>query len=340
MSNERILDKITALLVKAGRDDTPEHERELCQQRADEMMTKYRIEMSMLSFTATDKEREVITHEVNSNVGTDFDGDLNSMMVAVFRHCGTQIARPLFGKFTAVGYESDLQYAEMMWASIYMHFISRMLPGWSPDRTFDHNVYLLKESGKSWMEIVHTAPAEEGLNANSGARLRGAYGRWAEQIGAPTKAQPRNPKGWRESFVEGYSDRLRHRLWEMAVAAKETVAETPGAGLAIIKDSDRVDRAFWDMFPDYDPAVRQARSDAYAAAEAARLAARTPAEVRADEREAERSQRAWERHTQTKAYREGGRKVDYAGRSAGRSAANEVSLSGGNEFKGRKGEIG
>ena len=248
--NERITIKIQALLERAQHPATGDEERQACMEKADALMAKYRIDRAMLNFDRKDTIREIISREMDRN-RSEYSAYLNSMMFRVYEHCGCKVASG-YGKYTAVGYEEDIFFGDMLWATIQLEFARKMMPTWEASRPFDQNVFLLKESGKSWMEIVHMAPASERLNKNSGGRLRGAYKRWADKIGyAVPKEQPRQPKLWRESFAESFRVRLSERLWELSQKSKQDVGEQ--GALAIIKDEDRVLQEFYRLFPNLDP---------------------------------------------------------------------------------------
>lgn len=330
MTDEKIQKKIKALLDRANHEGTTEHEAALCQEKAEALMQQYRITMAMMDFDSNESGRKIVSEELDTNFEAH-TGRLRSMMFSVYKHCGCQIGQKWTGT-TAVGYEDDLFYAGMVWANIYLDFSRQLLQTWQANRTFDSNVYHLKESGKSWMEIVYASPASEGLNKNSGARLRAAYARYAESIGADKKAQPRNPKLWRESFAQSYSVRLGERLWDLRQKAeKENTTDEKGA-LALVRDEDRVKAEFYRLFPDLDPENVAKRMDEYRAAEEARRAGLSDKERAAEDRARERASRRIYRAPKT-------RNADMAGWNAGHKAASNVDL-GGTKIGRNKKELG
>lgn len=325
---DRIIQKIQALLERAGHPETPEGERIACEDKADVLMTKYRIERAMLNFKRTDTVREITNREFEAVQG-DFAGTLNYIMYSVFQHSGCR-ATQAWKKITVVGYEEDIFFGEMLWVNIHREFVTRMLPSWSTSRTFDHNVYLLKESGKSWMEIVYAENEALGvkstLTAKSGSRLRTAYKRWAERIGAEVpKEQPRNPKLWRESFAQSFEASIYRRLREMKAKRTGEEQATEGAAVALIKDEDRIKAEFYRLFPDRDPENIKKRDAEYEAAEAARRAALTDAERVAEDRQRERDRARWAR--QSASWKPSPR--DQRGWEAGHNAASSVDLANG-----------
>lgn len=319
--SEKIQNRIRALLERAAHPETPAPEQELCQQRAADLMQKYRIDMALLSFGQDQSMRKIGSEELLKHT-SNFASFLNNMMVSVYRHAKCEVA-VAWESYTAVGYEEDLFYAGLMWSNVHMDFVSKMLPAWSDTRTFDQNIYLLKEAGKSWMDIVKMAPASAGIDAKSGSKLRGAYARWAKVIGAEEKAQPRNPKLWRESFVQAYTETLGSRLRILASHATDASGDSNRAALALVKDEDRVKSAFYQQFPSYDPVVQEAHSKAMQVREENRRAALSPAARRKEDHDEE----MWAR----KASRRKPGKTRYADMSAwdaGQKAANSVDLTG------------
>lgn len=330
---DSLLNKIQNLLTLAGREDTPEHERRLAQERAEVMMAKYRIDMAMLAFNDIGKQREIVSHELERH-RLDYGGYLNSMMVNVYRHFGCP-AHQKWDKITAVGYEDDLRMASIMWSGVHMDFVSKMMPVWSDSRTFDHNVYLLKESGKSWMEIVNAAPEGARLTRNSGSTLRNSYQRWAKASGVDANPHPRNPKAWRAAFVASYEQTLTLRLVELdrmrASTEKDANDDDSNVSLAIQTDAERVMAEFYTMFPDLHPDARNKTYMEMLDREEKRRNAMSDKERAAEDR---RMKRYLNKKQPAPRYHDG------AGWAAGRKAAREIDLGGNKTTTGRAGEIG
>lgn len=332
-TEDSLLNKIQNLLTLAGREDTPEHERRLAQERAEVMMQKYRIDMAMLAFNDIGKQREILVHDLHRQQ-EDYAGYLNSMMANVYKHFQCPVSQK-WDAITAVGYEDDLRMASIMWSGVHMDFVSKMMPVWSPSRTFDHNVYLLKESGKSWMEIVEAAPEDALLNRNSGGRLRNAYLNWAKHIGAELKPHARNPKKWRAAFVDAYRTRLNQRLYQLRqmrdAESRSANDDDSRVSLAIQTDEERVMSEFYRLFPNLDPQnIAKANQD-FMDREAARRAGLSDAERAKEDREHER----WERRMRNRP----ARYHDAAGWNAGTKAADEIDLGGNKTTTGRAGAI-
>lgn len=318
----KITERIRKLLERATHEGTSDAEAEACKLKAEMLMAKHRIDMAMLAFEHKDQAREILVHKIERH-RLEYAGVLNSLKMFIYRHCKCQVHNG-WEELTAVGYESDLMYADLIWSGVYLDFVGKMLPTWSAERSFDQNVYLLKESGKSWMEIVYAAPAEAGLNRNSGSRLRTAYANWARKIGAEVKAQPRSPKVWRQGFVEGFDVHLRSRLMAMADQAKAENSTSEKAAVALQTDEDRVNQFFWTMFPELHPDALRKRREEWKAQREAKEAAKTPEEREKERKAAEREQARFRKMYYNQRYNPD----SGTGYSAGIDAAKNVDLGG------------
>lgn len=337
---QNIMRRIQALLERAGHAATPEAERESCTAKADALMAKYRIERAMLNFSHEAKQREIQHAEVPTPRNGQYDGYLLSMMYAIFEHAGCK-AKNGWDIITIVGYEEDIYYAEMLWATVHMDFIAKMFPKWESSRSFDANVFEIKNAGYGWPEVREMGLAKDAgdghgklTEKNAGSKLRSAFKREAARRGIqvlPGRQQPANPKLFRDSYVQAYDQILRKRIRDMASAN-----EVPGEyAVAVQSDADRILAEFYRLFPEAHPDAVRRRQEAAEAARLKRLREMTPEE----KREAEKAAKAWERMISKKPRT---RFADMRGWEAGTKAAARVNLSGdrNNVGNGRAGELG
>lgn len=314
--NEKMVNRIQSLLERAGHPGTPEHEREACFEKADQLMAKHRIERAMLNFDRKDKVREIISTAVQFPEG-EHAGVMTRILQSVFRHSGCKLAYS-FREYTVVGYEEDIFYGEMLWSSIYMDFVRKMYPKWNDEVGFDENVYVIKTAGYSWPQVREMGLAKRAMDRNgpltaenAGSKLRTAFKRHAKSIGQevlPGKQQPMTPQLWRDSFAEAFAVRIDQRVY----ALSEKHAPDGQGAIAIIRDEDRVLQEFYRLFPHLDPEVQKKK-------EAERRAALTK-----EERDAEDAY--WEKMSRKKAPRMKTRKANMAGWNAGHRAADSVNL--------------
>lgn len=332
MAEERIAAKIEALFARARDEEgTTEAERDACLSKAEALMMKYNIDSAILDMDGSNKSGRVITRITLSRLDGEFCYDLEDLRLSLYQHarCATAYAD---GGRQVVGYEDDIRFGDLLWAKVQMDFTSRMRPVWSKSRSFEENVYLLKESGKSWMEVVYAENralgVESKLTEKSGSKLRTAYRNWAKMIGQDSRqvdargrvAHAQNPKKWREGFMMSYTETVGNRLWKMRMQAEADNPPGKEGEVALLHDADRVKAHLWDLFPDLHPDEVKRRSDEAWQKEEERRAKLTDKERRREDEKRERENRRWERSYKP-------RTIDPRGWQAGHSAAQKVDLS-------------
>lgn len=327
--NENVIAKVQKLLERAGHSEANEAERDACLAKADELMNKYRIERAMLNFDHREQSKPIVNREVEIDPAADFADEIKSMMARIFRHAGCQVSMG-WRKVTVVGYEEDIVFGSMLWADVHREFVDKMFPRWDAWRDFDSNVQRIKDSGRSWMQIVEMAPENAGLNANSGSRLRSAYKREYARLGLEaTKEHTRSPQRYRQSFASAFETELASRLRHYDAQNSDASDIGDKAALAVRTDNDRIREAFYDLFPNHRPKTAEERAEQdrkweeERKAEEARRAALTDRQREAEDlkadREAERNRRYWARYDQKN-------RRDALGSAAGKSAANGINL--------------
>lgn len=335
MDEDKRITTIQNLLTRASHSETPEGERQSCISKADELMAKYRIDRAMLNFEHKDKARPIVSREVPMEF-EEYTGVLKSICFSVYIHAGCQV-NSAWRMITVVGYDEDITFGTMLWSNIYMDFVSKMFPTWDEWRTFDSNVQRIKDSGRSWMEIVNLAPVEAGLSASSGSKLRNAYKAEYKRLGIePAKAQTRTPAKFRNSFADSFDATIRDRLARLKYDS-EGCNVTLGYEVALQTDEDRVKAAFYDMFPGHRPMTAEERA-ARSAESQARFAAADEAErlrregMTQKQRDAEDARARRENAKLDRWYRAHAARNAYddMGYAAGKNAADSVNLSRGN----------
>lgn len=271
-ASEGIMRRVASLLERAAHADTPQAERETAQELADTMMAKYRLDRAMLNFNRDEKEvrepmhraykrislvnREAITGRKDV-VEYTLEGWINALRSEVYTHCGCMVAT--LQDATVVGYEEDIFYGDMLWATVFQDMITRIYPGWTKGRSFDENVYMLKKAGFSWPQVREMGLKAEARDRsgpltakNAGSKLRVAYKRHAATLGEIVpegRQQPANPWNFRRSFVAGYYNTLTIRMQHL----KEQQVPSEEGALALVKDEDRIKQMFYKMFPSMMP---------------------------------------------------------------------------------------
>jgi hypothetical protein len=298
--------------------------------RADAMMVKYAIDRAVVESHKPRNQREMPT-----SIDFTFVPIVNPWYFQLAEMLGAiaDAARCKFAfrseKAFLVGFESDIEYARMLWNGVYFAFVSKLDPSWDTARPVDENIKILKEAGWSWPRIATVANAHGfECSANDG-RLKAAYRRQCKLEGVEPTPHTQRHEAYRQAYARSFAGTIRTRLWRQQRAAKDQVAETGTAVILADRFGD-VEARFFEMFPNLRPMSTEelkklrAEQDARDAAEQALYEAMTPTQKAAyDRKQAKQRQRDaadWER--------EHAKRQDAAGAAAGRSAAAQVDLGG------------
>lgn len=265
------MDRVQAMLNKAEATDI-EAEAQTYREAAARIMKKYQIDEAML---AQARMAEGVDDKPDTRRITFADSfsplleQLFSLACATANHTGCEFLGFWSGEGYMVGYEKDLDYAEMMYASIRLQLLQRVDPKADPHKGYDENVYTLHEAGIKWQSIAHmmeqaryNAPVRsqaeswpvtpwevdgQGKGKKDGGRLIRAAKRHCRDNGLEYVAIA-DPKKFRRSYADGFVSEIRMRLWDLEKVGKE-VRSTAGSGaeLALVGRSDRVKKAMEDL---------------------------------------------------------------------------------------------
>lgn len=335
---ESYVRKVEALLTRANHPETPPEEREACLDKADKIMASHRLDRAMLFQSGKGPTKEIKIDVIERIQQSEFSGQINSLRNQVYEHCGCLTHIDKWPNYRVYGYEEDIYFANVLWTSIYMDLVRRAFPVWERARSFDDNVYEMKNAGYSWPQVRDAGLLNDARDANgplteknAGSKLRTAYKRAAAARGVtvlPGKQQPLKPDQWRKAFIESYVVTLQTRLWALEREAKEHAGKE--GEIALQTDADRVRNRFWQDYPEEHPeavarraqemeAIRQEHWDNMTPKERARAERQYDARVR-------RLMKEGDRERSSSAY--------VNGSSAGRRAANEVDLGRGDKVAG------
>lgn len=323
-TQERMIDKITALLTRAEHPNTPEAEREACFAKADQLMSANRIERAMLNFT-TVKETVVVDRTIPAPDAGGFYNITGSILSAIATHASCFMTRTYTDYRTMyhiVGYEEDAFYAELLWTTVFRSFVRTINPNWEAALTFDANVKQMKDAGYKWTLIATYAGTDP---VKSGGRLKSAYVRECKRLGVVPSRQTQRHSAYRDSFADAFGSTLTARLRAQKQTSDEE-ASGSGAELALVKDAARVKEEFYRLYPNLRPRV-------YTAEEMAERTAQQQADIKQaqDEWDAlsdeekirynKQTDRLWKAYNKRQAVR-----YDATGYASGVAAANGVDL--------------
>lgn len=271
--HEKMLERVRALLAKAA-GGTTEQEAELLRAKADELMTKYAIEMWQIEAAqenATGRTKPEIRH-MNIDWWWSMDDDLGgalwSVFVSVCSHARCRIAyKNVSGRdktVPVVGMPADLGYVDMLFTHLFLQMVETMDPHPKPGEGTIEAIVRMKESGLKWEEIYYRLRKAGHYPENqpwspSKMDYAGKYTRYCLEHGRERVRT--TPSVYRRSFASGFSSALSSRLRQQ----REEQGQSTGSMAIAIRDiSALVQDALYEFFP--NQAV-QSRSRAVARAD-------------------------------------------------------------------------
>lgn len=196
---------------------------------------------------------------------TEYQQAYINLFYVVARHAGVRAAyqaeRVAGQGYTvvahAVGYESDIRYAEAIFTAARLVFAERLEPKVLRHLSEQENVYRLRSAG---MERVRVADEVWGNRDKVNlAKVGRMYKAECAKRGEKPALDGRGVTGkvYREQYASEFPWALDQRLRNARDAAGQY-----GGGLVLHGRSERVDEAFYSHFPEYKPkpAVEQATS--------------------------------------------------------------------------------
>lgn len=322
MADQKIMNRVMALLERAAHPGTPPAEARLCEEKADALMAQHMIDR--MDLTVEEKSKIIkSTWDLRiSDAGNDsieFYSTILNLLTTVLFHCGIRLnPRVEFAKnedgktdwnrkrLILVGFPEDIRYAEQIWFTVFKTFVMNVNPKWDVSKSLGENVYDQISAGKTWRVVQDMAydarPDHYGLpgkfadhpTKSGGPILNKAYKEALKERGEESGVTRRN-KAYRASFARSYSATIGDRLRVMRAKAKEAVSDSDKFSLALRDTKEQVDAEFYRLFPEYDPEVRRRMAEQEAADAAAEFARLSPEEQARKIKQQKDEEARWER---------------------------------------------
>lgn len=269
---ENVLRKVQAILDKAASTEF-EEERATFLAKADEMMARFAIEEFELAQRETGSRR-LSTPEARwvtvYNYGSikvddrqEVIGSLLLMFNSLASLTGVRLGAWRSGdegrEVHAVGYPTDLDYLQMLYLNLQLHFLSRVAPRKDPALSDVENFGRMRDAGMSpraiFREMGWEWMSEVGTEVPIGA-ASSLYRKMRKQYQDLRRSEGREPvrkatgSTYFRSFVQGYAGRIHARVGEMMKAREEGAK---GHEVALLGRSSDLDEAFWEMYPERRP---------------------------------------------------------------------------------------
>jgi hypothetical protein len=316
---DKIAERIRALIAKADatQDQFPE-EAATYREKAEELQRRYQIEEEDLIAADPASVKPIVKKIVITTRDSDFYTDHHSLWYWTAEHTGIRYGARYVREglqVVAVGYESDIRYAESLYQSAWLMMSSRLEPKVDPRESDLENVYRLRSSGMARnrvAQLLWDSPMGKDGHADH-AKVGKLYAfACAERGEDPAVAgKGLNKEVFRARYAEAFVSRYANRLR----ASRDAVDSLAGLP-ALHGRKERVDEAFWAEFPDEHPDRIKERREA---------AAKAAAERKDDEKAVAKPAR-WTKADEARYNRNHNSAAAYAGQSAGRAAADAVEL--------------
>lgn len=321
---------IRGLLSKADRTDN-EHEAQAFRDKAEAMMREYRIAEE--EALAVDPDSATCIQHVMVIREHMRYGDLSTYYTEIFHqitvHTGVRYrinydSNSRQQLATVIGYEMDVRYTEFLWTAAYLMFSTRIDPVWSSDRSLEENIFLLRNAGIERRKIADSA-GWDGTQAAARSKVQRVYVREAERRGEAVRAAGLgfNTDTYRLAYANEFTETLRRRL-QIARDAADSV----GGGLVLHGRSDRVNEAFYAVYPDARPAPRTDTATAWVDPRTT-CPKRACKEGRACRDHSYMLPRAWTKADEARFQRNTSSASAQAGKASGREAAESVTITRG-----------
>lgn len=247
-----ILRRVQALINKAD-STTFDEERDSYLAKADELMFRYAIEsyeMDSVKAKANRKE-QIVKREV---VMIDYDAGvaavLIDLMASVAAHARCRVVFSgayKFGKVKAIliGFESDTEYCEMLYTSLWLQMTNHLEPKPDPELSDAENIVMLLEAGQKRERVCQLLGWDYQKDHGKVSKI---YKDYCAENGI--SYQPRSrPTGsvYAVNFAQGFKAKVSQRLYEIRAAQMETVEG--GTTLALRGRDQEVKDAMREMFP-------------------------------------------------------------------------------------------
>lgn len=307
----KYLNQVRAFLDMAERSTTPPGEADAARAKAEHLMRKYRLEEEA-RIAVDPQSLAPVTAQMDVTESEEFGSHYATLLEWVARHVGIRVrsswawdGKKYVVKATVVGYDSDIRVAELLFTQARMAFAEHLEPRPDPSASDQENCYRMRRAGLERNRIANQLWGSAFDDGPAHGKVAKLYKAECAARGETATLSGRgiNAKLYRKNYADGFLNRFYTRL-----ARARDAADRIGGLPALHGRTERVDEAFYALFPDARPAPAGEVVSPAKKAKAVKPYKPTKADVR-----------RWEQANRPEAV---------AARSAGRSAADSVALDG------------
>lgn len=255
----KVMALINNLLARADHPNTPPDEAKVARARAEREMARYRVEEASLDAESKAKMGIKPMHRLFTvaPIRSEFTVQYQQMLSYIVNHVGAMpvskwetIDGQYMQVFDVFGFESDIAYAELLWASVRAAFKGQLEPEVDPNASDEDNVYRLRQAGIERGRIgVLMGWGGEGTNGP--VKVTKVFKRACEARGEDPKAlsgKGNNMKTFRRSYADAFVDTIWTRMWELRQARGQFSGE-----VVMANRMDDVKELLYTTYPSLRP---------------------------------------------------------------------------------------
>lgn len=343
MASKKIQDRINSLLRRAEHPNTTPEEAQACQEKAEALMQKYRLEEAELHLT--EEQKRVFEKKVYNRTTVDgwrFASEFGGLVVSVAEHTNCYFTYSTEDKgYVILGYPHDVFYADVLIQRAVQAYNELIYPTWNDTYSLERNIHRLKTSGSTWEEVLYSLPNETYKEVLAKYKwpldfLERSFRKYEKQMGLEPATFTRRHQAYQDTLRKSFRRRLDDRLYDLKKKASQDeglVSERDRLAVAIVKDEDALKQEFYRLFPNHSPEAQKKRREEMEKEMADRQSAFNA--LSEEEQKKVREEEAKKRAREKKEWREfqERNRPDPAAWSAGTEAADRVRLSLNDEIK-------
>lgn len=259
---------IGALIANAEDETLPEAARASYRAKAESLMREYRIAEEDAIATEGGATFVPVADTIAVMESAAWANPLRDsywrMIVFIADHCGVRIA----GKYsnerldaTLVGYEGDIRYAELLYTAARLVFLTRIDTRVDPSLSDQMNCYYMRGSGMARVDIAEKLWGAARNDGHAHGKVQKLYVAECASRGETPKVSGRGIQVaiYREAYARAFTNELYWRL-----SAASSAVDKESGGLVLHGRQERVNEAFYNLFPAHRPMTAEKRAE-YAA---------------------------------------------------------------------------
>lgn len=176
---EKILDRVRALLAIADHPNTPPAEADTALNMANSLMSRHAIDEALARAAQSKSSRRAPTKRAiklarDTQGGSSLWSSLRTILhyIAETNRCKMVHVRwsddPMI-----YGMTEDVEWVEMLYTQVYFSLVSKINPRWDESKGYDENVYNFKVAGFKWAKIDEVSRQHGGPDARVWEESRG-----------------------------------------------------------------------------------------------------------------------------------------------------------------------